>query len=53
MHDNLLKSPKLRFLIYFDDYKAVLFQTPSTYISMYCNTFPSIVAFVHGFELEK
>ena len=43
----------MRFLIYFDNYTVVLFQTPSTYISMYCNTFASIVAFVRGFELEK
>ena len=28
---------------YFDNYPAVFFQTPSTYISRYCNTFASIV----------
>ena len=38
---------------YFDNYPAVLFQTPFAYIPMYCNTFASIVSFVHGFGLEK
>ena len=53
MFDNRFESPKLHFLKYFDNHPAVLFQTPSTYISMYCNTLALIVAFVHGFELDK
>ena len=53
MIENLLKPTKLHLSKFFQNYNAVLCQTPSKQTSGYCNVFASIFAAVRCCKLEN